>query len=121
MSLNSWLNCESFSDYFHEKLIFANAVPVAEEELLDYLIDGISETSLRNQARIPQFKNKSDLLSAFEKVSLKDDAKSENKNAVSKECVSETILKKKSSTRSTQPPSAASIVVGTVMLLPIVD
>ena len=53
-----WKSSESFSDYFHEKLMLANAVPIAEEELLDYLIDGISDMSLRNQARIQQFQQK---------------------------------------------------------------
>ena len=71
-----WKNAETFSDYFHEKLILANAVPVDEDELVDYLIDGIPDISIRNQARIQRFKEKKTLLEAFEKVSLKSDKKS---------------------------------------------
>jgi len=37
-----WQNKESFSDYFHDKVILANRVPVDDEELTDYIIDGIS-------------------------------------------------------------------------------
>ncbi|XP_043478302.1 uncharacterized protein LOC122508807, partial [Leptopilina heterotoma] len=81
----NWKSSESFSDYFHEKLILANSVPIDESEHIDYLIDGIPEATLHNQARIQCFKEKNNLLQAFEKITLKDDSKhvSENrKNSV---------------------------------------
>lgn len=33
-----WRTDESFCDYYHEKVIFANRVPIAGDELLDYII-----------------------------------------------------------------------------------
>ena len=33
-----WLRKEPFAHYYHEKLILANRVPIAEEEIIDYLI-----------------------------------------------------------------------------------
>lgn len=53
----------------------ANSVPIDESEHIDYLIDGIPEATLRNQARIQCFKEKNNLLQAFEKITLKDDSK----------------------------------------------
>lgn len=43
----TWKASESFTDYFHEKIILSNSVTV-EEELVDYLIEGIPDMSLRN-------------------------------------------------------------------------
>ena len=56
--IRTWKASESFNDYFHEKAILANAVPIDEADQLDYLIDGIPEASLRNQARIQRFLEK---------------------------------------------------------------
>lgn len=68
---------------------------------MDYLVDGIPDNVLRNQARIQQFRNKSDLLSAFNKISLKDEfkAKHENKTSAPKGSNSETTSKDKKSTK----------------------
>lgn len=47
-----WQTAELFSEYFHEKVTLANQVPIEEEEIVDYLIEGISDMQLRNQAKI---------------------------------------------------------------------
>lgn len=65
-----WKNTESFGEYYHEKIILANNTSVDEEELVDYLIDGIPNDHLRNQARMQRFVNKRSLFEAFEKISL---------------------------------------------------
>lgn len=39
----AWQTKESFSDYCYEKTILGNQVPIAEEELVDYVIDGIPD------------------------------------------------------------------------------
>ena len=66
-----WQKNESFADYYHDKIILGNRVPVEEEEeMIDYLIDGISDDALQNQARMMRFGAKSDLLEAFKKISL---------------------------------------------------
>jgi len=36
-----WQSSESFSNYYHEKMILVNQVPIEDNELVDYLIDGI--------------------------------------------------------------------------------
>jgi len=56
----------------HEKIILANQVPVPEDEIVEYIIDGIPESSLRNQAYIGRITTRASLLKAFEKVTLKD-------------------------------------------------
>lgn len=43
---------------------------MAKEELVDYLIDGISSESLRNQAKMHSFSSVQDLMKAFSKVTL---------------------------------------------------
>lgn len=55
----TWKATESFSDYHHDKLIKANEVPIPEDEIVDYLIEGIPDHQLRNQARIQNFQSAS--------------------------------------------------------------
>ena len=61
---------ETFSDYHHDKVILANRVPIPDEETIDYVVDGIPDFRLRNQARMHNFTSTNDLLKAFEKISL---------------------------------------------------
>ncbi|XP_053994072.1 uncharacterized protein K02A2.6-like [Hylaeus volcanicus] len=75
----SWRIHENFSEYHHDKMILANQVGVEDEELIDYMIDGIPDDLLRNQARMYRFAESSELLEAFEKISLKPRT---NKNVV---------------------------------------
>lgn len=65
-----WKSEETFSTYFYEKIILANRVPVEEEEMLEYLIEGIPNIQIRNQARLQQFESNAELLKAFENISL---------------------------------------------------
>lgn len=44
-----------------------------EEELVDYLIDGIPDKVLQNQARMQHFEKKDMLLRAFDKIKLRQD------------------------------------------------
>lgn len=71
----SWRNDDSFSDYYYDKAILASRVPVDEDELVDFIIDGILEMQLRNQARTHRFGRKEDLLKAFEQIKLQPDNK----------------------------------------------
>lgn len=63
-----WKLGETFSTYYHEKIILANKVPVNEEETLEYIIEGISNMQLRNQAKVQKFESTAELLAAFESV-----------------------------------------------------
>ncbi|XP_043496431.1 uncharacterized protein LOC122520413 [Polistes fuscatus] len=65
-----WKRDESFSDYFHEKIILANRIEIDEEEMIEFVIAGIPDQSLRDQARVHGHKRKESLLSAFEHISL---------------------------------------------------
>lgn len=38
-----WQNTESFFEYYQDKVTKANRVPIAEDEMLDYIIDGIAD------------------------------------------------------------------------------
>lgn len=67
----SWRRGETFSDYVHKKTISANRVPIASDEMVDYLIDGIPDGVLRDQARIQRFTSVAALREAFEKVTLR--------------------------------------------------
>ena len=66
----TWKPGEAFSHYYHDKIILGNRVALAEDELVEYLINGIPEKHMRNQARIQQFESTADLLEAFEEVAL---------------------------------------------------
>lgn len=53
-----WKKEETFHQYVHDKVILANLVPIAEDEIIDYLIDGIPVASLRDHARIDGLRRK---------------------------------------------------------------
>jgi len=60
-----WQETELFSEYFHDKVALANQVLIDEEEMVDYLIKGISNVHLKNQAKMQRFPIKEALLDAF--------------------------------------------------------
>lgn len=64
-----WKKEENFMDYFHQKVILANRIKIEDDEMIDYIIAGIPDASLRDQARIHGHTTKESLLSAFEQVS----------------------------------------------------
>ncbi|XP_076385702.1 uncharacterized protein LOC143264091 [Megachile rotundata] len=65
-----WKKTESFADYFYDKLTLAEDVQVDEEELIDVIIDGVSDVELRNQARMHCFSSTDQILKAFSKLTL---------------------------------------------------
>lgn len=66
-----WNRTETLSEYCYDKLILRNRVPVTEEEMVDYIIEGIPSKDLRNQAQMHSFKTAQDLIRGFRKVKLK--------------------------------------------------
>ena len=69
--MRTWQTNESFNNYYHEKLILGNLVPIEDAaDLLDYLVDGIPDQTLRNQARMQNFNSVKDLLNGIRKISL---------------------------------------------------
>lgn len=67
-----WKKGETFSDYVHQKIILGNRVPIGEEELVEYIIDGIPDRALRDQARLSGLNTKAALLEAFERITFWD-------------------------------------------------
>lgn len=67
-----WKREETFHEYLHEKIIMGNRVPVEEDELIEHVIEGIPDATLRDQARIQGFASADALLKAFEKIMLRD-------------------------------------------------
>lgn len=67
-----WRRNETFSDYLHQKVILGNHISLEEEEFVEYVIDGIPDRILRDQARVSGLKTKTALLEAFERITLWD-------------------------------------------------
>lgn len=65
-----WKSDESFCDYYHDKKILANRVPIAEGELLEYIIEGVTDVRLQSQVRLANFQTEAEMVQAFESVSL---------------------------------------------------
>jgi len=70
-----WQQAESFSAYFHAKTVLANKASIAQDELVDYLIDGIPDNRMKDQVRIQQFSTEDDLLKVFANISLPSHSK----------------------------------------------
>ncbi|XP_025997281.2 uncharacterized protein LOC113005666 [Solenopsis invicta] len=67
-----WRKGETFADYMHQKVILGNRLPFDEEELVEYIIDGIPDRGLRNQARIGGLDSRAALMERFERITLWD-------------------------------------------------
>jgi len=63
-----WRKDKSFSDYMHEKIILGNRVPIAEKQLLGYIIDGIPHWGLRTNIRVSGVSTKEELRARLENV-----------------------------------------------------
>lgn len=51
-------------------MILVNRVAVEDNDIIDYIVDGILDRRLQDQARIMRFKSQSDMLEAFKGLSL---------------------------------------------------
>ncbi|KAI4473620.1 hypothetical protein M0804_015261 [Polistes exclamans] len=67
-----WRKDESFHEYVHNKVILGNKVPIHENAIVDYIIEGIPDANLKNQAKINRLRTKADILEAFEVVTLQE-------------------------------------------------
>ena len=55
LGARSWKPGETFTDYYPDELVFANKVPVDDDEVIGYIIDDISDHNLRNQPQTHNF------------------------------------------------------------------
>jgi hypothetical protein len=67
-----WRKDESFSDYMHEKIILEKLplirVPIAEKQMLGYIINGIPHWGLRTKIRVSGVSTKKELRARLENV-----------------------------------------------------
>lgn len=65
-----WNVNEPFLEYYVDKRNLAMPLKLSEAELVDYLIEGIPDVRLRNQARISRLSSEANLFQAFKFVHL---------------------------------------------------
>ena len=53
-----WKAEESFTDYYQDKMVLAAGLSMTEEEIVEYIIEGVNDYSLANQARLQRFHTK---------------------------------------------------------------
>lgn len=95
-----WQPREPFNEYLHHKVILGNNVPIDEDEIVDLIIEGIPDGTLRNQAYIQRFSSPAALMEAFEKVELRGMSYS-NRGAVNRSAVKDPV--KEENSRRYQP------------------
>ncbi|XP_041450639.1 uncharacterized protein LOC121404693 isoform X2 [Drosophila obscura] len=66
----SWMRDEEFVGYFNDKMMLASRIAIDAEELIDGIVEGIPDETLRRQAHMQCFVAPYQLLRAFEKVML---------------------------------------------------
>lgn len=67
-----WKQSESIHEYVHDKIILGNKISIPDDEILEYVIEGIPDVHLRDEARLHSFNDIDALLRAFEKISLSE-------------------------------------------------
>uniref|UniRef100_A0A1I8NKU0 CCHC-type domain-containing protein n=1 Tax=Musca domestica TaxID=7370 RepID=A0A1I8NKU0_MUSDO len=65
-----WQQNENFTDYYNGKMLLANKLEMDDEELLEYIIDGITNLQIKTQVSMQQHKNTRDLYKALVNVKL---------------------------------------------------
>ncbi|XP_029162889.1 uncharacterized protein LOC114934371 [Nylanderia fulva] len=66
-----WRREETFNEYLHQKVILGNRIKIEESEMVEYVIEGIPDPVLRDQARVQRLRTRRSLIEAFERVSLR--------------------------------------------------
>ncbi|XP_036327192.1 uncharacterized protein LOC118739792 [Rhagoletis pomonella] len=63
-----WKAGENFSQYFNDKEMLASQLQLSEEELVEYVVEGIADDRLRTQAYLQCYTTKEQLGKAFTKI-----------------------------------------------------
>ncbi|KAG7203871.1 hypothetical protein KM043_017925 [Ampulex compressa] len=66
----NWRSNESFIDYVREKIVLGYRVPIADMEIVDYIVESIPDMYIRLSAKIQRFPNPVELLSVLSKLEL---------------------------------------------------
>lgn len=73
-----WRVGEAYRGYHYDKIILGNQLSLEEDEFVEYMIDGIPDVRLRDQARMQRFSSLDHLFKAFENITLQVDGKKNN-------------------------------------------
>ena len=73
-----WKHEENFVAYYQSKITLATSLNLSPLETVDYLIEGIPDNRLRNQAKMHNFQNPLQLVESFKKIRLQNFKKQEN-------------------------------------------
>lgn len=63
-----WLNDEVFASYFYDKQMLANKLNVTDDEMVQYILEGIPNVELRNQGKLQRFATPAAVLDAFRDI-----------------------------------------------------
>ena len=74
-----WQYNEDFITYYNDKVVLAERLRIPEDELIEYVIEGIPDNNLKIHANLQCFQSKSQFLLAFSKISLKGREQTYNK------------------------------------------
>ena len=66
----AWKTGETFADYVHEKLILGNKVPIADNEIVDYDIEGIPDENIKSVAYTRGFRTVEEVVLAYARMTL---------------------------------------------------
>ena len=75
-----WQRSETFADYYHDKITLSNRFTLDSRELADLIIEGISDSKLRDQAKMNRFQTADDILDAFQNISLTVDVRGDRRD-----------------------------------------
>ncbi|GJQ88015.1 hypothetical protein Trydic_g12939 [Trypoxylus dichotomus] len=77
-----WKKSEKFVTYFHEKVLLENRIGLVEDDLINYIIDGIDNSILQTQAKMKEFKELSHMLQVLGDIANDEQRASTNRTAV---------------------------------------
>ncbi|XP_015437583.1 PREDICTED: uncharacterized protein LOC107192764 [Dufourea novaeangliae] len=104
----SWHKDESFGEYYFDKVTLANKVTIDQEELVDFIIDGIPDVRLRGQARTHRFKKPEDLLDAYRNISFSEPTRNDrDRREVRKPWILRTTQTEEAPIRTREVPASA--------------
>lgn len=82
----------------------ANQVPINDDEIINYMVDGVPDSRLRDQARLQRFTEITEMLKPFQNMNLSNDSKVERNHGKNQQKI-----KKKAKPASTELTAADSM------------
>ncbi|KAF2896112.1 hypothetical protein ILUMI_10063 [Ignelater luminosus] len=63
-----WKRDEAFNDYYHDRALLANKLQLEEPEIIEYVVEGIEDITLRNQAKLKESTTLNKLLTTMNEL-----------------------------------------------------